>query len=122
MKLKLPKPTDVDRLLEALALLADELDRRIAFGTGRVTFTGLGNSASITVAYELDQTPTAILCTPGVDAAAGGGNFLNSAPAIQVTQVLAPNAGGTFTTRISTVDAQVPGFGDTIDFYWLAIR
>lgn len=114
-KLNLPKPNSDTpaSLLASLVLFADELDRRLAFGTGTWTWTGVNTlSPGVQVTHELSYTPVTVLVTPGIDSG------LNFPPAVQITARDAT----TFTAQAATIDGQTPGFGDTCQFDWLAIR
>lgn len=109
-KLRLTRSNTPETMFEAFTMFADELERRIAFGTGQWTWDGISPSASVTVTHELANTPTMILLTPQT------GN-LAVPPSFEIVSAGAT----TFVALAETVDGSTPAGSDKVSFYWLAI-
>jgi len=110
MKLRLTRPTTPDNVFQALAQALDELERRIAFGTGQAVFSGIASNAVVTIPHELNHTPQAVLATC---------KARSGVTAVCVMEVTATAT--QITVRAQTVDGQVPAGSSTVDFWWLAI-
>lgn len=110
-KLQLARPTNAADLLAGVNVLIDELQRRIAFGTGTWTWGGATDNTSVTVVHDLDATPQVVLIAP----LAGS---LAVPPLFHISAVTSID----FTAYAITADRTVPGGSETENFYWLAIR
>lgn len=113
MKLRLSRPTNPANVLQGLMMHADELERRISFGTATVSWPGGASKSNNTnVIHELDGVPHAVVVTLETSAGEGAGLSCN-------VRNLTATA---FDVFAEYVTGFAPGAPNDRTAHWMAIR